>query len=187
MFVEPQRKTIPDAQVRSPNLDHVRLADERDEEQLYLLCRLIHEEIGFHEISWPRVEQRIHLACQHSEGLIGVIGPHHDLKAAICLGLVNPWYSDAWLLQEYFCFVRQDSRNSYYSRDLIAYAKQLAEQSGLDLMIGVLTEKRTEGKCRLYRRWLPKLGEYFMYRPRRQTMDTIRLAGAKPANEVAAE
>lgn len=174
-------------QPRSANLDHVRLADVGDEEQLFLLVRLMHEESGFHPLDWSKVTERIQLATSHKAGIIGVIGERHDLKAAIYLNLESPWYSDDWFLQEYFCFVRPDARASYYARDLIAYAKHTADGMGLDLLVGVLSDVRTEGKCRLYRRWLPKVGEYFGYRPERRLMAEVRLAQAKPANEVAAE
>ena len=177
----------PDPQIRSSNLDHIRLADEADEEQIFFLCRLMHEEGGFHELNTTKMAAKIRRATRRESGIIGVIGERHDIQAMIFLDFERPWYSDEVFLQEYFCYVRPDSRNSLYSRDLIAYAKRTADQLQVDVLIGVLSNIRTEGKCRLYRRWLTKVGEFYLYRPPIKANQTVGLAEARPANNVAAE
>ena len=178
--------TMSEPQQRSPNLDHIRLADQADEEQIFYLVRLAHEEGAFHKLDPDKVAAQIRGATNGDKGIIGVIGPRHDLRAAIFLTFETWWYSNELMLQEHMCFVRPDSRNSYYSRDLIAYAKHAADELKVDLLIGVQHSVRSEGKCRLYRRWLPKIGEYFLYQPKPKVRDILTLSSA-PAVEVAAE
>jgi hypothetical protein len=169
------------------DLSHIRLAGEPDEMQIFNLCSLMHAEAGFHPLSWPKVAAMVRLATQRTRGIIGVIGEPYDLKAAIFMVIEPIWYSDDWHLLEYFNYVRPDARKSRYAQDLIAYGKKCADEIGVDFMCGVFSNRRTEAKCRLYQRMLPKMGEFYNYRPEKQTMELVRLQQTPPANTVAAE
>jgi hypothetical protein len=169
------------------DLSHVRLAGEADEMSIFNLCSLMHAEQSYHPLAWPKIAAMIRLATQRTRGIIGVIGEPHDLKAAIFMVIEPIWYSDDWQLLEYFNYVRPDARKSHYAQDLLAYGKRCADEIGLDFTCGVFSNIRTEAKCRLYGRMLPKIGEFFTYRPAKQTMDLVRLQQAPPANSVAAE
>lgn len=109
----------------------------------------------------------IQRAVAQQGAIIGVIGKSDDLRGMILL-LIDPvWYSDEFQLLEIFNFVREDSRRSSFARDLINYAKRCADETGLDLTIGVLSNVRMAAKVRLYSRLLPKGGEFFVYSPSR--------------------
>lgn len=170
-------------------IEDVRLASLADEMQIYNLCSLMHAEQPYHPLSWPKVTSMIRLALRRdgeARGIVGVIGEPHDLHAAIFL-LIDPiWYSEDWHLLEFFNYVRPDHRRSTYAHDLINYAKQCADSLGLDLTLGVFSNIRTEAKCRLYRRMLPKMGEFFCYRPE-GVLETHRLLEQEAANTIAAE
>jgi GNAT superfamily N-acetyltransferase len=166
----------------------IRMADEHDEFEIFKLCAMMHEEQPYHPLSWDKVVPMIHLATRRERGIIGVIGERHDLKGAVFLVIDPIWYSDDWQLLEFFNYVRPDSRRSSFAQDLLKFSKKCADDLGLDLTVGVFSTIRTEGKCRLYRRMIPKVGEFYCYTPpNRPTLQQRILEGMEPANQVAAE
>jgi hypothetical protein len=169
------------------DLSHIRLAGEADEMQIFNLCSLMHAEIALHPLAWPKVAAMVRLATQRTRGIIGVIGEPHDLKAAIFMVIEPIWYSENFHLMEYFNYVRPDARRSTYATDLLAYGKRCADELGIDFTCGVVSTARTEAKCKLYRRVMPKVGEFFRYHPQPQPADLVHLSRAPPANQIAAE
>lgn len=148
--------------------DHpdVRSATFDDIDGIVGLCRLLHAENGTHSMNEPKVRAHIGAVLSGSaRGVVGVIGPRDDLKGALLLMLDAIWFSDEFQLVELFNFVREDARRSDYAKQMIKFAKTCAEGTGLDLMIGVLSDKRMETKVKLYGRMLPKRGEFFVHRP----------------------
>ena len=108
-------------------------------------------------------------------GFIGVIGEMGKLEGAIAIALWQPWYSDAWALDEYLNFVDPDHRSSNHSRALIGYAKNIIDQllptnPNITLVIGVLSTRRTMAKLRHYSQMLQPCGAYFRYPPMDGTM-----------------
>lgn len=143
----------------------VRLAHPEEEDDLLVLCREIHREQPMHTYDEERVRAMVRRALNQDNAIMAVIGKPGDLRAALLL-LIDPiWWSDEFQLLELFNFVREDHRKSNYAKQLIQYAKHAAERTGLDLTIGVLANKRTEAKVKLYSRQLPKVGEFFCYSP----------------------
>jgi hypothetical protein len=169
------------------DLSHIRLAGEADEMQIFNLCSLMHAEVALHPLAWPKIAAMVRLATQRTRGIIGVIGESHDLKAAIFMVIEPVWYSDAFVLLDYFTYVRPDARCSTYATDLIAYGKQCADGLGIDFVCGVFSTVRTEAKCKLYRRVMPKVGEFYRYHPGTEMTALAHLSRAPPANRVAAE
>lgn len=166
------------------DLSHIRLAGPEDEMQIFSLFSLMHAECGLHPLDWPKVAAMIRLATLRTRGIIGVIGEPYDIKAALFMVIEPVWYSSNFHLIEYFNYVRPDARKSTYALDLLAYGKNCAKDLGVDFACGVVSTTRTEAKCKLYRRTMPKVGEFYLYRP---SVDAMRLAGMAPANLVAAE
>ena len=70
--------------------------------QIFFLFSLMHAEVGLHPLSWPRVAEKIRLATQRTRGIIGVIGPPNDLKAAHLMVIDPVWYSDDFILAGIF-------------------------------------------------------------------------------------
>lgn len=169
----------------------VRLADEHDEFEIFKLCSMMHSEQPYHPLDWDRIVPMIRLATNRTRGIIGVIGERHDVRAACFLVLDQIWYSSDWQLLELFNYVRPDARRSNYAKDLIRYAKNAADTLGIDLTVGVFSNIQTEAKCRLYRRLLPKMGEFYCYSPepriRAMKQAFEELTAMPAANEVAAE
>lgn len=141
----------------------VRIAVPSDEEAIMTLCRMLHEENGQFSMSESKVRDGLQQAFNRLGGLIGVIDGPVGLEGVILLNIGQIWYSDDWMLEEMFNFVHPDHRRSTHAKRLIQFAKDTADHLKIPLMIGVLSNERTEAKVRLYERMLPKSGAYFVY------------------------
>jgi hypothetical protein len=75
------------------------------------------------------------------------------------------WYSPDYQLLELTNFVHPDHRRNRYAKQLINFAKTVSDNLGIDLMIGIVSNKRTEAKIRLYQRQLQPVGAYFIHHP----------------------
>ena len=91
-------------------------------------------------------------ALNLDKGIMGVIGS--PIEAAILLRIENLWYSDELMMIERSIFVDPTFRSAKGGRAklLCEYAKVAAKELGLKLIIGIISNERTEGKIRLYHR-----------------------------------
>jgi GNAT superfamily N-acetyltransferase len=161
----------------------IALAGPQYEHEIFKLCRLMHAEQPYHPLNMNKVATMVRLATQPNEqrrGIVGVIGEPDHVRAAIFLMIDPIWYSDDWQLLEFFNYVRPEYRKTPYATAMLKYAKSCADTLGIDLTIGVFSNIRTEGKCRLYRRQVPKLGEIFCYAPPNRKAFYKRLEEASP-------
>lgn len=154
-----------------PSPSIVRLAGPQDEAGIMTLCELLHEENGLPPMDRELVRDTIQAAFDQRGGVIGVIGPVGALEGVIYLSISRFWYSHTPHLEELFNFVHPDHRKSSHAKALIEFAKGCASD-GVRLVIGVVSNKRTEAKVRLYERRLGKpAGAYFVYPPRKETVN----------------
>lgn len=144
----------------------IRIAGPEDYQEVFRIACLLHNENGQHSFSEIKVKEFMWLGCNRVDAMIGVIGPPTNLKAMIYLQIQPIFYSDEFQLGEVFNYVRPDARKSDYAKRMILFAKKCADDTGLDLMIGVISDKRLEAKKRLYQRLLPEGGIFFNYRPK---------------------
>lgn len=144
-------------------MSEVRLATIKDKENLLKLCTMLHSENALFPMDEQLVSDKLDHALTAKGGIIGVIGTAGDLEACIYLELARLWYTRDFHLEEFWSFVRPDKRQSQHAKNLIAFAKKTTEQLRIPLLIGIVSNHRTEAKCRLYQRQLPKAGEYFLY------------------------
>src|SRR5215469_8131893 len=135
-------------------MSEVRLATRQDEEQLMALCHALHADNGLFSMDEDMVRAMLHRAFDRQGGIVGVIDGDKELAAAIYMLLSNFWYSRDNHLEELFSFIRPPYRNGryHYIDQLADFAKDCATKIGIPLVIGVVTNKRTEPKVRLYRR-----------------------------------
>jgi hypothetical protein len=105
------------------------------------------------------------LHCDH--GITGVIeGPQRRLEGAVLLRIGDPWYTRQLVLEERAIYIHPDYRGAKGGRAarLCEFTKFIADQLGIPLMIGVLSNTRTEAKVRMYRRIFGEpAGAYFLY------------------------
>lgn len=151
--------------------ENVRAACPADEDALIDLCRELHTENAAFSLDIDKVREIIQQAIKpppyhNTIRCIGVIGePKGPLEGAIHLVGQQDWYSSEWALFEVFNFVPTRYRKgTTNARDLVAWAKGMADALSMKLLIGIVSNQRTEAKVRLYSRLLgPPAGAFFFY------------------------
>lgn len=146
----------------------VRIADASDVEELFSLCCKMHDENFILPMSEQKVRELL-LNCTQPQvekrpGVIGIVGAKGQIEGAIGLVFESTWYSDELCIFDAWNFVLPQYRSSTNSKDLIAWAKKISDHFGYPLMIGILSNHRTEAKVRLFRKQLGNpVGAFFMY------------------------
>lgn len=142
----------------------VRAAVPEDFNEIMDLCRLLYAENGAVNVDWPSVEMAIIDGVNGNQACLGVIGEPGALEGAIYLRISRMWYSREIILEEMFNFVREECRRSGNAKSLIAFAKANSDKLNIPLLIGVISNERTEAKIRLYSRYLgAPAGAFFLY------------------------
>jgi GNAT superfamily N-acetyltransferase len=142
----------------------VRTATQADEGELLQLLHLMHSEGGLVELDEDRARQMFVRAFNREGGhIIGVIGDK-KIEAAIGLVISQFWYGASHHIEEYFCYVHPDHRRSQHAKALLGFAKRCSKALQIPLLIGVLSNRRTASKVRLYRSQLgASVGEFFLF------------------------
>ena len=108
---------------------------------------------------WPSLHQHL--------GIVGVIGETgKTLEGFVLLRIGQQWYNSNQILEERVVYVDKKFRSAKggRARKLCEFSKKAADELGLPLIIGVMSNDRTEGKMRLYRRLFgPEAGCFFLY------------------------
>jgi hypothetical protein len=124
-------------------------------------------ENGFVDPNPQRLLAEIWPALNREHGIVGVIGdPGERLEGAVLLRVGTMWYSDRQVLEEKAIFIAPEFRSARggRARRLCEFSKQAADGLGLPLIIGVLSNHRTAGKVRMYRRIFGEpSGAFFLY------------------------
>jgi len=151
----------------------VRIATPEDEDEIIRLALKLWEENGMTDIDVDRVRAMIRPALYLWEGICGVIGkPGGQLEAGVLLRVTQMWYSNSYVLEEKAVFVDPEFRNSRggnyptggRARKLCDFSKKVADDLGIPLLIGILSNQRTEAKVRLYEKHFGNpAGAYFLY------------------------
>lgn len=154
----------------SPSL--VRKAIPADRDSIWDLFRLLHKENGVFQLSEHKINylldrilhpEKIPEGDSGVRGFMGVIGPPGALEGLLVMVLGSFWYSDDIIFEEYANFVHPGHRKSNHAKALLAYSRHMADNVNIPLVIGIISNIRTEAKVRLYRRQLPEAGSFFLY------------------------
>jgi len=132
----------------------VRLATPDDAEQLWELCQVMHQEHSFHAfpLSEERVRTELEASINRQDGLIGVIGSEAVEAAAWLWYGPADWYTDVQALSERMvCVHPAYRRGTFHIRNILAWIDAATEHIG-PMVVGVISNKRTSAKVRLYRR-----------------------------------
>lgn len=148
------------------NFQGVRMAKPGDENAIFKMLCLAQKENGIFSMSERKVRDFIRQATEQRGGIIGIIEGKHYIEASIGLIVENWWYTDQWSIGERWNFVHPNHRKSDHAKKLIEFAKWCSDSMQLDLEMGVISNERTEAKIRLYRRQMPMVGAFFMYKAR---------------------
>lgn len=158
------------ARPSSPSV--VRIATPFDRDECWRLFLQGHQENGLFALAPEKVDYLLYRCLFAAaipptdpgpRGVIGVIGRPGALEAMALLIIAEYWYTADKHLEEMLVYVDPDHRKSHHARALIGWMKAQAEVTGIPLLTGVVSHKRTQAKCALYGRMLPKVGEFFLY------------------------
>jgi hypothetical protein len=123
-------------------------------------------ENGFVNVNQAKLLGQVWDALNLSNGLVGVIGEPGKIEGGILLRITEMWYSDDRVLEEKAIFILPEYRSAKggRARRLCEFAKRAAVTLELPLLIGVLSNNRTEAKIKLYERQFGKPdGAFFLY------------------------
>jgi len=124
-------------------------------------------ENAFLPYSTEKLLREIYSALSMERGIMGLIGvPGGKPEGAILLRIGEVWYSSKAVLQEQAVFIHPDYRSAKggRARRLCEFAKMTAERLGMPLLIGIVSNERTEAKVRLYQRQFgTPAGAFFLY------------------------
>lgn len=157
----------------SPSI--VRVAGPDDHQEVWRLFLQGHQENGIFRLAPHKVDWFIQRALNSNliplgdtgpRGVIGVIGPVGALEGIVFVMIGSYWYTEDKNIDEYIVFVDPEHRRSNHVQSLVQWMKDQVEITGIPLITGIISNYRTEAKCRLYRRMLPKIGEFFVCAPK---------------------
>lgn len=145
----------------------IRLATPADVHDVMSLALSACDENGFVDPNPEKLLAEIWPALNRDHGLVGIIGKEGQKpEGAILLRIGTMWYSDSQVLEEKAIFIHPDYRSAKggRARKLCEFSKQVSDNLGIPLIIGVLSNSRTEAKVKLYERQFGKpSGAYFLY------------------------
>jgi GNAT superfamily N-acetyltransferase len=148
----------------------VRIGMPEDIHPMMELAMQACDENGFVDPNPEKLLTEIWPALNLHDGIVGIIQDESsNLEGAILLRIGKMWYSDEPVLEEKAIFIHPNYRNAKggRARRLCEFSKKTAETLGLPLIIGVLSNHRTEAKIRLYERQFGKpSGAFFLYNAR---------------------
>jgi len=157
----------------------VRIATADDAQEVWRLFLQGHRENGLFTLSQEKVQwflnrvlypEMIPPGDVGARGVIGVIGSPGALEGLVFLTIGTYWYSHEKHIEEFLVYVDPECRKSDHAQALVQWMKDQVEITGLPLLTGIISNHRTEAKCRLYRRMLPKIGEFFYLGPKGANM-----------------
>lgn len=147
-----------------------RLAMPADLDRMMDLTMVASDENSFVRPSVKKILNDVYPAVHQDNGMVWIIGPDEGpLEAAALLRIVEPWYSEEQALEERGIYVHPHYRHHKGRRAhmLIQACVWTAKHIDLPLLIGVLSNSRTEGKRRLYERQLgAPAGVFFLVNAR---------------------
>ena len=145
----------------------VRIGTPDDVDGVMELALSACDENGFVSPNPKKLVQEIWPALNLDRGLLGIIGNTGEkLQGAVLLRVGSMWYSDDEVLEEKAIFIDPKYRSAKggRARRLCEFSKHVADNLGMPLIIGVLSNHRTEAKVRLYERQFGKpSGAFFLY------------------------
>jgi hypothetical protein len=149
---------------------HVRVGVPEDIDQIMIMAEMVCKENGIFEPNMHKIFADIWPALHQEQGLVGVIGEREEgLEGFVLLRIGTMWYADTPILEEKTVFVHPKFRKSSggRARKMCRFSKQVADELGISLLIGVLSNSRTNGKMRLYEsEFGAPAGGFFLYKAR---------------------
>lgn len=145
----------------------VQIAGPEDLDDLMALALLACAENGFLNPSTAKFATEMWPALHRDHGICGIIrNTEGKIEGFVVLRVGSMWYSDDQVVEEKVLFVHPDCRSAKGGRatKLTDFSKKVADGLGVPLLIGFLSNSRTQAKSRLYtRQFGERAGEFFLY------------------------
>ena len=145
----------------------IRIGTELDMDGMMELAMNACAENGFLSPSPARLATEIWPALCQDHGIVGIIGePGEKIEGAVLLRIGTMWYSDSPVVEEKAIFIDPEYRSAKggRARKLCEFSKKVSDSLGIPLIIGVLSNNRTEAKVRMYKRQFGEpAGAFFLY------------------------
>jgi hypothetical protein len=138
-----------------------------DIDEIMVIAVQAAEENGFLEANPRKLAEEIYPALCQDHGIVGLIGRKGEaIEGIVVLRIGTMWYSDTPVVEEKAIFIHPDYRSAKGGRAtrLCEFSKKVSDTLGIPLIIGVLSNNRTEAKVRMYERQFGKpSGAFFLY------------------------
>lgn len=150
----------------------VRIAGPADHQDLWRLMLMAHNENGLFPLAPAKVDWWLNRMLYPdaipqwdtgARGVIGVIGEVGKLEGLAFVIIGEWWYSTDKHLEELLVYIDPECRASQHARALVGWMKAQSEQAHMPLISGIISNYRTESKCRFYSGMLNKVGEFFVW------------------------
>jgi hypothetical protein len=146
---------------------NVRIGTPEDIHGIMEIALDMWEELGVVPPSTDKILGEVWEALNQENGLIGIIGDSGGrIEGGVLLRIGSLWYSDDKVLEERGIFIHRDFRavRGGRARRLCEFSKETADTLGIPLLIGILSDHRTQAKAKLYERQFGKpSGAFFLY------------------------
>lgn len=157
------QSAAPATQTDENSFAGVRVAHPSDQMNIFNYLLMLYEENALFTIASEKVWDAIRIGTEGKGGIIGLIDGPRGIEGSVGLYLEAWWYTNDFSLNEKWNFVHPDHRKSLHAQRLIEFSKWCSRRLQVPLHMGIISNKRTEAKVRLYRRKLPYCGAFFMY------------------------
>lgn len=145
----------------------IRIATPDDLDEIMSIALMACAENGYVNPNPAKMAAAIWPTLVQDRGICAVIGkPDGRIEGVVLLTIGSPWYSDSTVIEENAIFIHPDFRSAKggRARKLCRFSKELADKLGCPLIIGVLSNHRTEAKVKMYEREFgPQSGAFFLY------------------------
>ena len=148
----------------------IRIGTPEDLDAVMEIALAACEENGFLNPNPQKLLAEIWPALHQDHGIIGVIGrAGGPIEGVVLLRVGTMWYSDDKVLEEKAIFIHPKYRSAKGGRAkrMCEFSKMASDKLGYPLIIGVLSNSRTEAKVRMYKRQFGEpSGAFFLYNAR---------------------
>lgn len=147
----------------------IRLGTPEDMAKMMALAEMATRENAFVRPSTAKMAIAMWGALTQQNGLVGIISDDPGvIQGAVLLTFGQTWYSEVMILEERAIFIHPEYRAAKggLAKRLAEFTKKTADTlNNMPLIIGVLSNHRTEGKVRMYRRMFPEeeSGVFFLH------------------------
>lgn len=146
---------------------HIRIGTPADLDGMMQIAMMATEENAFLDPNPAKLAAEMWPALHQDHGIVGIIGAEGGtIEGAVLLRIGSMWYSDTPVVEEKAIFIHPEYRSAKGGRAkrLCEFSKKVADTLGIPLIIGVLSNSRTEAKVRMYERQFGKpSGAFFLY------------------------